>query len=126
MLSQAVRARIAGTDEEYRGIPNQLSPPAFPQSYRPGRTFACAAIIPEPIQPYVLPKIPMTDHTTPFAQFSLERAIALRWMLRDIKAKRLKLSPVGAGDLATLTELGLIEMRDDAPVLTQAGHNALD
>jgi hypothetical protein len=71
-------------------------------------------------------KIPMTDHATPFAQFSLERALALRWMLRDIKAKRLKLSPVGAGDLATLSELGLIEMRDDAPVLTQAGHNALD
>jgi hypothetical protein len=68
----------------------------------------------------------MTDQQTPFAQFSLERAIALRWMLRDIKAKRLKLSPVGAGDLATLTELGLFEMRDDAPVLTQAGHNALD
>jgi hypothetical protein len=68
----------------------------------------------------------MTDNPTPFAQFSLERAIALRWMLRDIKAKRLKLSPVSARDLTTLSELGLIEMRDDAPVLTQAGHNALD
>jgi hypothetical protein len=68
----------------------------------------------------------MTDQQTPFAQFNLERAIALRWMLRDIKAKRLKLSPVSARDLTTLTELGMIEMRDDAPVLTQAGHNALD
>jgi len=68
----------------------------------------------------------MSDHPTPFAHLSLERAISLRWTLRDIKAKRLKLSPVSASDLATLTELGLIEMRDDVPVLTQAGHDALD
>ena len=47
-------------------------------------------------------------------------------MLRDIKARRLKHSPVSAADLATLTELGLIEMRDDAPVLTQAGDRVLD
>jgi hypothetical protein len=68
----------------------------------------------------------MTDNQTPFAQFSLERAIALRWTLRDIKAKRLRLSPVSEGDLTALTELGLIEIRDDVPVLTQAGHDALD
>jgi hypothetical protein len=68
----------------------------------------------------------MTDNESPFARFSLEQAIALRWTLRDIKAKRLKLSPVSQADLATLTELGLIEMRDDAPVLTQTGHDALD
>jgi hypothetical protein len=71
-------------------------------------------------------KRPMTDHKTPFAPYPLERAIALRWMLRDIKAKRLKLSPVGASDLTALTELGLIEIRDEVPVLTQAGHDALD
>jgi hypothetical protein len=68
----------------------------------------------------------MTDNQTPFANFSLERAIALRWTLRDIKAERLKLSPVSEGDLTALTELGLIEMREDVPVLTQAGHDALD
>jgi hypothetical protein len=67
----------------------------------------------------------MTDNQTPFANFSLERAIALRWTLRDIKAERLKLSPVSEGDLTALTELGLIEMREDVPVLTQAGHDAL-
>ena len=44
-------------------------------------------------------------------------------MLRDIKAKRLKLSPVS--DHAMIG-LGLIEMRDDVPVLTPAGHGALD
>jgi hypothetical protein len=68
----------------------------------------------------------MTENETPFARYSLERAITLRWMLRDIKAKRLRFSPVREADLTTLTELGLIEMRDDLPVLTQAGHDALD
>jgi hypothetical protein len=67
----------------------------------------------------------MTDNPTPFADLALERAIALRWMLRDIRAKRLKLSPVSDLDLQTLTDLGLIEMRDDVPVLTEPGHAAL-
>jgi hypothetical protein len=47
----------------------------------------------------------MTNKPTPFADFDLERAIALRWALRDIKGKRLKLSPVSENDLATLTHL---------------------
>lgn len=47
-------------------------------------------------------------------------------MLRDIRARLLKLSPISATDLATLIELGLMEMRDDAPVLTQAGDRVLD
>ena len=68
----------------------------------------------------------MTDSPMPFAHLGLERAIALRWTLRDIKAKRLKLSPVSADDLNMLTELGLIEMRDDVPVLSNAGHAVLD
>jgi hypothetical protein len=48
----------------------------------------------------------MTDNQNPFADFDLERAIALRWTLRDIKGKRLKLSPVSESDLSTLTNLG--------------------
>ncbi|MEA2922221.1 MAG: hypothetical protein QOF07_2184 [Bradyrhizobium sp.] len=68
----------------------------------------------------------MTETPSPFLHLSLERAIALRWALRDIKARRLKLSPVSESDLKILTELGLIEMRDDVPVLTKAGHEALD
>jgi hypothetical protein len=67
----------------------------------------------------------MIDETTPFADFSLERAIALRWALRDIKGKRLRMSPVSESDIATLSQLGLIEIQDDTPVLTQAGHDAL-
>ena len=68
----------------------------------------------------------MTDNQTPFAHLSLERAIALRWTLRDIKAKRLKLSPVSESDLSTLIDLGLVEIGEDAPVLTPDGHAALD
>src|ERR1043166_3641248 len=46
----------------------------------------------------------------PFAQFSLEKAIGLRWALRDIQARRLKMSPVSDEDLTTLTGLGLVEV----------------
>jgi len=68
----------------------------------------------------------MTETKNPFAHLSLEKSIALRWTLRDIKAKRLVLSPVSDEDLATLRELGLVEMKSDLPVLTEAGHEALD
>jgi hypothetical protein len=62
----------------------------------------------------------------PFAEFSLERAVGLRWTLRDIQASRLKMSPVGNEDLRVLSDLGLIEARDEGPVLTQAGTAVLD
>ena len=57
----------------------------------------------------------------PFAQFSLEKTIDLRWTLRDIQARRLKMSPVSDEDLTTLTSLGLVEVRDEELVLTQDG-----
>jgi hypothetical protein len=69
----------------------------------------------------------MTDQPdSPLAGLSLDRAIHLRWVLRDIKAKRTKLSPVNPDDLRTLIEMGLIEMQNDEPVLTNEGHRALD
>ena len=57
----------------------------------------------------------------PFAELTLEKAIGLRWTLRDIQARRLRMSSVSNDDLFALTELGLIEVRDEGPVLTQAG-----
>ena len=57
----------------------------------------------------------------PFAQFDLEKAIGLRWTLRDIQARRLKMSPVSDEDLRTLTGLGLVDVRDEGLVLTPAG-----
>jgi hypothetical protein len=62
----------------------------------------------------------------PFAELSLERAIDLRWTLRDIQARRQKMSPVSSEDLRVLTDLGLIELRDEGPVLTQAGTAVLN
>ncbi|SRR5258708_5301804 len=56
---------------------------------------------------------------------NLDTAIRLRWALRDIKAKRTKMSPISQNDLLALIELGLIEMRDDVPQLTNEGHRAL-
>jgi hypothetical protein len=52
----------------------------------------------------------------PFATFDLEKAIALRWALRDIVAKRLKLTPVGEDDLRILSELGYVEVQHGTPV----------
>jgi hypothetical protein len=66
----------------------------------------------------------MTDAA--FADFDLERAIGLRWALRDILAKRLKLTPLKDDDLQTLQELGFVELQDGSPVVTQAGLAALE
>jgi hypothetical protein len=59
------------------------------------------------------------------ARADRDRAVALRWVLRDIKNNRLKWSPVDQDDLRILIEVGLVEMRDDAPVLTNAGVSAI-
>ena len=61
-----------------------------------------------------------------FARFDLEKAIGLRWTLRDIQARRLKMSPVSDDDLRTLTDLGLVDVRDEGLVLTPAGIAALN
>jgi hypothetical protein len=63
--------------------------------------------------------------SSPLAGLHLDTAIRLRWVLRDIKAKRTKLSPVSPDDLRTSTEMGLIEMQDDVPELTDEGHRAI-
>ena len=69
----------------------------------------------------------MAEQTSsPWAGLDLDTAIRLRWALRDIKAKRTKLTPVRPGDLKTLVEMGLVEMRDDASLLTNEGHQAID
>jgi hypothetical protein len=54
-----------------------------------------------------------------------DRAVALRWVLRDIKNNRLKSSPVDQDDVRILIEMGLVEMRDSAPMLTNAGVSAI-
>jgi hypothetical protein len=65
------------------------------------------------------------QQSSPFAGLNLETAIRIRWALRDIRAKRTKLSPVSPDDLKRLTELGLIEMYDEEPMLTNEGMRAI-
>jgi hypothetical protein len=59
------------------------------------------------------------------ARADRDRAVALRWVLRDIKSDRLKWSPVDQDDLRILIEMGLVEMRNDTAVLTDAGIRAI-
>jgi hypothetical protein len=59
------------------------------------------------------------------ARADRDRAIALRWVLRDIKSNRLNWSPVNQHDLQILIIMGLVEMRDDGPVLMNAGVSAI-
>jgi hypothetical protein len=68
----------------------------------------------------------MMDQTkSPMAGLSLDRAIHFRWTLRDIQGNRTKLSPVSSNDLRILTGMGLVEMRDEVPVLTSEGQRAI-
>lgn len=55
------------------------------------------------------------------ASIDRDRAINLRWALRDIKSNRLKFLPIDQQDLEDLMDMGLVEMRDNAPFLTSAG-----
>jgi hypothetical protein len=59
----------------------------------------------------------MTDQSAPppLAGLGLDTAVHLRWVLRDIKGKRTKLSPVSPDDLQILIEMGLVEVRDELP-----------
>ena len=68
------------------------------------------------------PSAQLENKSDPLAQFGLD-AIDLRWTLKDIAAKRNLL--VNKQHLAQLTELGLVEMREDVPHLTIAGQNTI-
>jgi hypothetical protein len=67
----------------------------------------------------------MTDDSDPFNGLDLQEIIDLRWTLRDIRAKRWKLSPVNPSHLEKLETMNLIEMLGDEPALTKAGFDAL-
>jgi hypothetical protein len=56
----------------------------------------------------------------------LDSAIRRRWVLRDIKARRLKLSPPDPADVRKLVEMGYVEMQGDEPVMTSEGTHEVD
>jgi hypothetical protein len=68
----------------------------------------------------------MTDQEDLFSSLDIDRAIRLRWALRDIKAKRTTLLPVSPDDLQTLIGMGLVETRDETLAVTNEGDRALD
>ncbi len=55
----------------------------------------------------------------PFQDLSVQEKIDLRWALRDIRAKRWMLTPIDPSQLEKLKSMGLVEVRDDDPVLTK-------
>lgn len=63
----------------------------------------------------------MSDLTT----HPLDEAIRLRWVLRDIRAQRLLLSPVSPDDIETLRAMGYVEGEGKAIVLTPEGHEQI-
>ncbi len=60
----------------------------------------------------------MTEPKTGIAGLELKDAVRLRWTLQDIKSYRTEIVPVS---LRILIDMGLVEMRDDVPVVTAAG-----
>jgi hypothetical protein len=60
------------------------------------------------------------------AGLGIDSAIQLRWAMRDIRAKRTKISPIAENDLAALMDLGFVEYaRRDAEAY-RSGVLALD
>ena len=67
----------------------------------------------------------MTDQSnSSLVGLSIDRAIHLRWVLRDIKRKRAQFMGISPDDLSTLTKMGLIEMQDEVLALTNEGERA--
>jgi hypothetical protein len=64
----------------------------------------------------------MENEQDRLAEFGLD-AIDLRWTLKDIAAKRTWI--INKQHLAQLTDLGLVEIREDVPHLTIAGQNTV-
>jgi len=68
----------------------------------------------------------MSEPKKGLAGLGLDDAIRLRWALRDIEGKRLKLTPVDPNDMRTLIDMGFVEMINDEPVVTATGLQQID
>jgi hypothetical protein len=62
----------------------------------------------------------MTEPKTGLGSLELKDAVRLCWTLQDIKSHRTEIVPVSPDDLRILIDMGLVEMRDDVPVVTPA------
>lgn len=72
-----------------------------------------------------LPTVDDRKKDDPFRDLDLVTKIALRWTLRDIEAKRWMITPINPIHLEKLMARNLVEIRNNEPVLTKAGLDAL-
>jgi hypothetical protein len=83
---------------------------------------ACASETAVSPAPTTLPAVtPALQVQSLLIELDLDSAIRLRWVMRDIRANRLGMSPASANDLARLVALGLVEMRGELASLTTLG-----
>ncbi len=137
--SENIRVVNVQTVQSTVGSPTAGPPVDVPESPKPETTadlatyaLATAASVPAEIKASPMLAAPMSpllkaivDPDIYTAPAHRDRAIGLRWVLRDIKGNRLKLSPPDQHDLQELVDMGLVEMRNGAPVLTNAGVDAI-
>jgi hypothetical protein len=116
-------------------IPEEPTAPRYSEAIA-----AVSHTIDEPSLPFAIPAAPSTAEKARKIEDSMSailkaivapniytgrtdraRAIDLRWMLKDIKTKRLKWWPVSQLDMQILIGFELVEMRDGEPQLTNAG-----
>ncbi len=117
--------RIPGPATTYLEVPSARRPAA---QVAHGSGAARREMIADVVAPTPSLAPIMDDRTTrddPFRDLDLGTRITLRWTLRDIEAKRWVITPINPIHLEKLTALNLVEMRNDDPVLTQAGLDAL-
>lgn len=121
----AAAERFAALERRYAAhlarstrAPVDISTYARPPASAPQPAAYHAAPVPALLRAIVEPDI----YT---ARADRDRAVDLRWVLRDIRNRRLKNAPEARNDLGILIEFGLVEMQQDQPILTKAGLNAI-
>jgi hypothetical protein len=125
-ISRVVNPARHGHESETqteRSIPQIVVKPEQDTYAEPQNTPSVSLVDPAKANSPLLKAIVKPDIYT--APIDRNRAIDLRWILRDIRNNRLKLSPVDQRDLDELMELGLVEMGDNVPVLTRVGVAAI-
>ena len=65
------------------------------------------------------------DLAKPFAGMDIETTVRLRWVMRDIRARRTKFWPVSERDLTQLVEMGFVDIDEEGPMLTNTGLNVI-
>ena len=139
-MDRASNAKNAATSEVKTTTPDPRSEDKGTSSAAPFKSDAQeAAEVPDPpmIAPLVFAEARKVESRSPLqkavvepdihtSRADRERAITLRWILRDINGNRLKWSPPREEDLKILIEFDLVEMKNGLPQLTVAGLGAIE